>query len=302
MLHKTHVTGASPCVPPTLTRSQGASPCAPVVLWLLAAALLAACGPLDVAAPTLTPTPGLSGPAIAASPDLFLGPPTEGPPPQEGVGFSDPTAAAQPNQGALPPRALEGASSGGQSIEIVALDGALLTGTLYQTSADRQPGVLLLANTDWGDFPAQLSAAGFTVLAMGLREGGDERDVEAMIEALVSGAADPAHLAVVGASQGADMALRGCAINPACDTVVLLSPLDEAALLNALTQFNPRPIMLVASEEDADSYAVARALEAAATGDRLFQPFVQAGHGTAVLNNRPDLGQLMIAWLQQWLV
>jgi hypothetical protein len=271
-------------------------------MMLLLLLCLAACESDNLIAPTLTPTRAISGPTIAPSPQIFTGPPTEGPPPQEGIGFSDPTAAAQPNQGALPPRALDAAGSGGQTIELPALDGALLTGTLYQTGTERQPGVLLLANTDWGDFPAQLNAAGFTVLVMGLREGGNENDVMAMIEALVSGAADPAHIAVVGASDGADMALRGCAITAACDTVVLLSPLDEATLLSVLPQFSPRPMMIVASEEDADSFDTAQALDAAATGEKLFQPFVEAGHGTAILANRPDLGQLMIAWLQQWLV
>jgi hypothetical protein len=264
--------------------------------------MLAACGPTDTAAPTLTPTHAISGPTIAPSPQIFTGPPTEGPPPQEGIGFSDPTAAAQPNQGALPPRVLDDAGSQGQPIELPALDGTLLTGILYQSDTEREPGVLLLANTDWGDYPAQLNTAGFTVLVMGLREEGDEGDVEAMIEALVSGAADPAHIAVVGASEGADMALRGCAIIPACDTVALLSPLDEPTLLSVLPQFNPRPIMIVASEEDADSFETAQALDAASTGEKLFQPFVDAGHGTAMLANRPDLGQLIIAWLQQWLV
>jgi hypothetical protein len=278
----------------------GVSRCAPTIALLVM--LLVACVPDDLTAPTLTPTHAITGPTIAPSPQPFLGPPTEGPPPQEGIGFSDPTAAAQPNQGALPPRALDAAGSAGQPIDLPALDGTLLTGTLYQTGTERQPGVLLLANSDWGDFPAQLSAAGFTVLVMGLREGGDETDVEAMIEALISGAADPAHIAVVGASDGADMALRGCAIIPACDTVVLLSPLDERTLLSVLPLYNPRPMMIVASEEDADSFDTAQALDAAATGDNLFQPFVEAGHGTAILSNRPDLGQLIIAWLQQWLV
>ncbi|MBZ0303151.1 MAG: hypothetical protein K8J31_25615, partial [Anaerolineae bacterium] len=125
--------------------------------------LLAACTTFEVPTPTVTRS--LSGPTIAPSPQLFTGPPTEGPPPLDGsIGVSDPTAAAQPNQGALPPRSLDSAQTGQavQSIEVVALDGTLLTGMLYQGAADRQPGVLLLspAGSDWGDFPAQLNAIG----------------------------------------------------------------------------------------------------------------------------------------------
>lgn len=268
-------------------------------------ALLTACTGLDAPLPTFTPA--FSGPTIAPSPQPFLGPPTEGPPLEgRAVGMSDPTAAAQPNQGALPPR-LVNAPDGGQpaqTIEITAFDGAPLAGLLYQIGTERRPGVLLLGlpESDWGEFPAQLSAEGFTVLVIGLRAGGDERDVQAMIEALISGAADPAHIAVIGASRGADAALTGCALMPACDTVVLLSPLDQRAGLAALAQFNPRPVMLAASEEDADSFAVAQALNAAAAGDKLFQPLAQAGHGTALLINRPDLGGLIVDWLRRQLV
>lgn len=273
-------------------------------LAVLLSILLAACDPLDTTIPTQTPTPGMTGPTIAPSPQLFQGPPTEGPPPANGaLGISDPTAAALPASGALPPRALSSpaAARQPQPIEVVTYDGALLTGNLYQTSTARQPGLLLLgpSQADWGDFPAQLSAAGYTVLVMSVRENGDERDVQAIMDALISGMADPARIAAVGAAQGADLVLRGCAISPVCDTVVLLSPQDEAALLSALARFNPRPLMLVASEEDAGSYQTAQALEAAASGDTLFQPFASAGQGAAMLINRPDLGGLIIEWMRR---
>ncbi|MBZ0302817.1 MAG: hypothetical protein K8J31_23940, partial [Anaerolineae bacterium] len=104
------------------------------------------------------------------------------------------------------------------------------------------------------------------------------------------------------ASQGADQVLQGCAVIAACDTAVLLSPLDSADLNAVLAQFNPRPLMVVASQEDVDSFALASALDAAATGDKLFQPFDRAGHGTALLANRSDLGPLIIEWLQRQLI
>ena len=94
--------------------------------------------------------------------------------------------------------------------------------------------------------------------------------------------------------------LRGCAAGQVCDTVVLLSPLDETP--DVMARYNPRPLMLVASEEDTESYAVVQALNDAATGDKLLQSFVSAGRGTAMLANRPDLGNLIIEWLQRQLV
>jgi hypothetical protein len=274
-------------------------------LSLGALALLAAC---ETAAPaTPTPTREFSAPTLAPSPDPFSqGPPTDLPPDWEGVGgHSDPTAAALPRDAALPPLPVgtPGAGSGGQPVDITAGDGTLLVGNLYQVVAEadgpRPPGVLLLATdrTSWGGFPARLHAAGYTVLVMELRPGGGAADVRVMLDALATGIADPSRIGVVGAAQGADAALLGCADHPLCLTAALLSPLDAQALLAALPRYNPRPLLAAASLEDAEAYAAAQAIHDAATGDRLLQPLEAAGRGTAILLNRPDMADLLLTWL-----
>lgn len=265
--------------------------------------VLAACTG-DIAPPTLTPTHQFTGPTTEPSPVRFTGPPTEGPPPQNGaVGQSNATAAALSNQEALPPLAVNTPQLSRQPVEVTSADGSLLVGDLYQQGDVRQPGVLLLGpeGSSWGDFPLRLNEAGFTVLVMSIGEGVDQTDVSAMLGALGSGIADPGRIGAVGAAEGADGVLRGCVANAVCDTVVLMSPLDETGLLNVLPGYNPRPIMLVASEEDAETYATAQALNDAAIGDKLFQPFVSAGRGTTILTNRPDLGDLIIDWLRRTL-
>lgn len=262
--------------------------------------LLAAC---DSLMPTPTPTHTFTGPTIAPSPQPFSGPPTEPPPDSAStVGQSDPTAASLPRNAALPPLPSGTQESGGERVEVTAMDGTLLMGDLYQNLQVRQPGVLLLASdrSSWGNFPLDLYAAGFTVLSMELREEGGIADFTVMLEALTSGTADPAHIGVVGAGAGADLALAGCAVAPACDTVLLLSPLD-AVLVDTVTRFNPRPLFQIASEEDADSYDLAVRIDAAASGDRLFQPLQNAGRGTVILTNRPDVTNLMIDWLRRQL-
>jgi hypothetical protein len=144
-----------------------------------------------------------------------------------------------------------------------------------------------------------LNDAGFTALVMELREGAGVDDVDVMIEALTSGLADPGRIGVIGAATGADLALTGCAAVLACDTVVLLSPLQEQVLLNELPRFNPRPLFQAVSQQDEESFATAQALDAAATGEKLLQPLDNAGRGTAILLNRPDVGDLIIQWLQR---
>ena len=154
----------------------------------------------------------------------------------------------------------------------------------------------------WGDFPAKLHAVGFTVLAVNVRSGAPLSDFTMMLQSLSSGAADPARLAVMGAGSGADMALLGCAGDLLCDVVMLLSPSDDQALLKAMVSYNPRPIFLSASQDDTLSFNTIQQLQSASTGGAFVQPFASAGHGTDLLVNRPDLGDLMMTWLQQKLV
>jgi hypothetical protein len=255
--------------------------------------------------PTLTPTRPLSGPTIPASQAPFAGAPTEPPPEADGLGEIDVTAAALPRDSVLPPLAVgTQGTAAGQRVEITAEDGVLLLGDLYVSGGERRPGVLLLGTdrTAWAGFPAQVNAAGFTVLVMELRDNAPAGDFRVMIEALTSGLADPGSIGVVGAAAGADAALAGCADVEACDAVALLSPLDQAANLDALARYNPRPLYQAVSEEDAESFTVAQALEAAATGETLFQPLSNAGRGVAILLNRADVAEQVIVWLTRMLV
>lgn len=267
----------------------------------LALALAAGCA---VEMPTPTPTRApLSGPTIAATSSPFTGPPTEPPPNSEaggGPGQNNPTAAALPNQAALPPLAVGAAAGVEQAVELAAPDGARLSGTLLAHAEARLPGALLLGpeRLSWGDFPDRLYAAGFTVLVLQPRPEAALADFPALLDALSSGIADPARIAVIGAGGGADVTLRGCAAAPACAAAALLSPLDPG-LPNILFQYNPRPLFIAASVEDQESFAIASALDASATGDKFLLPLEQAGQGTAILHNRPDAGDLLITWLQR---
>lgn len=256
--------------------------------------------------PTMTPTRPLSGPTIAASLEPFAGAPTEAPPESVNqLGEVDATAAALPRDSVLPPLAVGTLSGTDQRVEVTAEDGTLLIGDLYQTlGAERQPGVLLLSTdrTAWETFPEQLNAAGFTVLVMELRDNAPASDFRVMIEALTSGLADPARIAVVGAAQGADIALLGCADVEACDAAALLSPLNQSVGLDAMGRYNPRPLYQAVSQEDVESFEVAQALDQAATGEKLFQPLSNAGRGVAILLNRTDVAEQLIVWLQRVLI
>jgi hypothetical protein len=265
--------------------------------------LLSACA--EVATPTPTPGRVLSGPTVEASPPFVARRATSVPFDEVYEGQNDPTAAALPSGGALPPLPVGGALGGGRArVTVTAEDGALLPGDLYQGGAVRLPGVLMLATDTaaWGDFPMKVHQAGFTVLVVSPRDRTALADFRVLLQALTSGEVDPGHIGVIGAGDGADVALLGCSGELLCDTLVLLSPSNNATLLEALKGFNPRPIFLTASRNDAPSFALIQSLHGAATGEKLLQPFEDAGRGADMLRRRPDLGDLMIGWLKRQLV
>lgn len=274
--------------------------------WFGLALLAAALAGCDDLGPTLTPTFTLSAPPLEASPTFIPPLPEELYPDLDFEGQNNPTAAALAPGAAMPPLAVSQPPSGSprQQVEITAEDGTLLSGDFYVNTALLMPGVLLLAEdrAGWGGFPAQLHAAGFTVLVMDVRPAAALADFRVMLQALMNGGADPARIGVVGAGIGADVALLGCANDLICDAAALLSPSPDEALLRAMPRMNPRPLFLSASQDDPDSFRAIDLLRAAASGDVLFQPFESAGYGAALLQNRPDLGGLLAAWLAMALV
>jgi hypothetical protein len=244
---------------------------------------------------------------VAASPVIRPFLPTEIPPDFIVSGQNDPTAASLPRDSDLPPIPVASVAPGDslQFVQVTMSDGALLEGVLYQIGADRVPGVVILATNTWpwGDFPARLQQNGFTVLVITLRDVTSVADFQTVLRAFTeAGGVDPARIGVIGAAQTADLALLGCAADLLCDTAVLLSPIRREPLLNVMSAYNPRPLLVAASEDDAESFTVAQVLAESASGEALFQPFTNAGRGTAMLQNRPDLGDLIVTWLRRQLV
>lgn len=263
---------------------------------------LAACDTL-LPPPTMTPTSVLSGPTIEASPTLNLVQATN-------ISFdavvatSNATVAALAPDSVVPPILIgtPSANSIGQPVSVTAQDGTQLTGTFYQKSDGvRRPGVLILGAdvNAWGDLPFRIYDADFTVLVMPLRSTNAQADFTVMLQALTSGDADPSRLAVIGALDGADVTLLGCAVDKLCDTAILISPSNSPAMPQAMGAFSPRTVLMVASQDDPISFPAVQALQPMNRGEVLVQPFASAGRGTDILAKRPDLIDLMVAWLQR---
>ena len=271
-------------------------------LLLVTCVFSAACDTL-LPPPTITPTSTLSGPTLEASPTLNLVQPTN-------ISFDDVVATSNATVAALAPDSVvppapvgtPAANSAGQPVVVTAQDGTLLNGLFYQKSDGvRRPGVLLLGAdvNAWGTLPQRIFDANFTVLVMPLRQANAQDDFTVMLQALTSGDADPARLGVIGTVDGADTALLGCSVDKLCDTAILLSPSNSPVMQQAMGAFSPRTVLMVASQDDTISYPAVQALQPLNRGEVLVQPFASAGRGTDILTKRPDLIDLIIAWLQR---
>ena len=271
-----------------------------VALLPFALLLLSACNVLPepieptatrrFSAPTLAPSPEV---AIQNSEDIY-GTVTDG--------QSNPTAAALPVDAALPPLQSGLASDGGaQPIQIFLVDGSSVTGDLYEqvASEGRSAGILILGQdvTAWGSLPSDLFNAGYTVLVIDLPNVLRAEDMDVLLTSLSeNGSTDPARLVAMGAEETADMALLGCAIYPICDAVVMLSPQSRGTILNVLPNFNPRPMFIAASLNDAESYATASSVATSfAEGSQFIEQ--STGSGTGLLTLNSELSNFIITWL-----
>jgi hypothetical protein len=259
---------------------------------------LAGCAEL----PTITPTPSLSGPTLEAS--ATINPlPFPSPVPGENYfeNYFDPTAAGLAPGAQLPPQVINTPppSQLFQEIVLNATDGTPLFGDLYQ-QPQRVPGVLLITRNrlDWGTLPEQLYTAGYTVLTMDIRPNAGLEDFEVMLQALSSGIADPGKLVVIGGDEGADLAMIGCATDLLCDAVGLFSPVGMDTLVNTMANFNPRPMLLAASDQTTEAFLTIQALQAAATGNVTFQMFQDASSGALIVQNHSEMIGVIIGWVQ----
>lgn len=275
-----------------------------LLVGLLAGAALAGCETALPPTPTLTPEP----PPLEPSPTFDIRPPSAIP--------LDPFEADQPGVTILEAARLPADSDfvpgeddlppvpddyRPQLLSLPLADGGQLVAELFVGQAGRT-GVLLIGAPfdDWGGFPAQLHERGHSVLVVEARIPPLEGDVSVMLTALITLGNPQGDVVVVGAAQGADVALLGCASDPRCGTAILLSPRQQGALVAAMTDYNPRPLLLVASLDDLPALQAVEALRIAARGDVLLQPFESAGIGTQMLDSRPDLRGLITNWIDRF--
>ncbi len=254
---------------------------------------LSACSGTSLLLPTETPRP-------VNLPTPFLLPALNEPTLSFAMGYNDPTAASLPSGGNMPPRYVTDSESltGGIGVEITTTRG-VLSGELYNNLLnERRPGIMLLApdRTTWLDLPLRLQSAGYTVLSITVDRQTDSvlEDFQAVLRSLSeTGSVDPGQIVVIGALEGADIGLVGCANDLLCDALVMFSPLLQTGLNEAVFRYNPRPMYLVSSTADE---TVANQIRANARGAVVYEA-LDGEAGASLIQSSPAITDRLIQWL-----
>lgn len=212
-------------------------------------------------------------------------------------------------------------------VTFAAADGKSVHATLYTPTAQTPPAILLLhmIGSDrhaWDAFAQTAATAGYMVLAIDLRGYGDAvseapgaardpnsfpadaivgQDLGPAIDYLIDNGADPANLAIGGASIGANLALRYAGTDPRIQAAVLLSPGEEyrgVTVLPELTAYAKRPLMILATEGDNYSAATARKMKNTAQNYCELRLYPGSAHGTDILNTSAETAAQILLWLE----
>jgi len=207
-------------------------------------------------------------------------------------------------------------------ITIESSDDVLLRGDLYYPDdlEDDAPAVILYhmlngSRRAYNPLIPGLLDAGYIVLNMDMRGHGGTRGAqdwelaEDDAQRTFDWLREQAHVngdavSIIGASIGSNMALKACANDSQCLTVIALSPgLDyrgvqpETALVGGLSQ---RSALLVAAHGDDYSADSVEQLFSNATGHVSARLFMGRAHGTQLFNRELDRVQHMIIdWLDE---
>ncbi len=208
-----------------------------------------------------------------------------------------------------------------QRLTLRADDGVQIAATWYEPHIRPGPAVILVhmlqkSRRDWDALANSLSAAGIGALTFDLRGHGDSQgssqDHAAMLQDLRAAKrfltsrndVTQGRIGIVGASLGATLAAMLAAEDPAVRTVALLSPsLDYRGLRiePSMRKLGARPVLLVASSEDAYALRSARELQKDAK-TRELQMLTSAGHGTTMLTRSPELVSTLVDWFRRTLL
>lgn len=186
-----------------------------------------------------------------------------------------------------------------------------------QVASGSKKGVVLVhmegrSAEDWRYLADRFSKSQLSVVAPDLRGHGangvkdlTEADYQAMVADVEAAAAwlrkqGVTDVSCVGASVGANLCLLAAARDPQMVNLVLLSPglnIKGVTTGDAMQRYGERPVLIVASSEDALAKGAATVLSNAALGQKQVEMLQNAGRGTRMLNQDARLEGTILSWL-----
>ncbi|KKW22380.1 MAG: alpha beta hydrolase fold protein [Parcubacteria group bacterium GW2011_GWB1_52_7] len=211
-----------------------------------------------------------------------------------------------------------------EKVSFLTEDGVTVVGDYYEGGGEK--AVLLLhmmpsTRASWVSFANQLVADGFSALAIDLRGHGESivgslgaldynnfsdaehrasiHDVETAVKHLEKRGMK--EIDIAGASIGANLAFFYAASHPEIKSLILLSPGLEYRGVSAEAvagQFGGKAhFFFLASREDEYSAASANELFEKVNGEKQLELFDDAGHGTTILERKPEYLKILSNWL-----
>jgi alpha-beta hydrolase superfamily lysophospholipase len=210
-------------------------------------------------------------------------------------------------------------------VSLLTIDGISISGTYFEPSRRPAAAVLLVhmptrSRNDWATVAPRFAARGVGALAIDLRGHGDSSSVPLDPGNLLQDTRDlqvaiawlkqrpeviPGRIGILGASLGANLAVVVGGEDPSIHAIALLSvTLDFRGVRTeaAMRKFGSRPVLMMASEEDAYASRSTRQLAGAGTGTRDVRLVQGAGHGTVMLTRQPELVDAVVDWLSAQLL
>ena len=200
-------------------------------------------------------------------------------------------------------------------VSLRAEDGTTLGAAYYEPLQRPAPGIVLLhmlgrSHLDWDAAASQLSDAGFAVLAVDYRSGGDLAAYAVDVRAAKAFLRERpevvrSSIAIAGASIGANLAVLDAADDPGVKSIALLSPgLDYKGLRieAAMKKFGARPALLAGSTKDPYAARSIRHLTTIGPGLREVRLTDAVAHGTVLLSRDPDLIPALVDWFKRTLL
>ena len=206
----------------------------------------------------------------------------------------------------------------GRSVTFRTPDGRTVVALMVDARDRPAPAVVLVPmlgrpKDDWDAVASQLADANISALSIDLpgmalppdpaELAGWHQVVTGAVEYLAARPSEvnPALIGIAGASLGANLAAVAAASNPSVRSLALVSPsLDYRGVRveAPLTQYGPRPVLLMASLHDPYAARTVRTLAKEAPGLRQLRWSTTPAHGTALLARDPDLIGSLVEWFQ----